>query len=160
RAKIQRLKVSLKLLDYNPKRDFAGWGGEDIRALRGMPGFSHIAALSRVDPEAQAVSVVDFDGDGKPDLCLVGAGKVVLLDNGYNGLRLYRNNPPKELAQKLVPPKFGEWHHIGPFDDTGRKGFATAYPPEKEINLGATYDGKNKAKVKWNKANLPDGQLQ
>src|SRR5579871_3635051 len=66
RAKIQRLKVSLKLLDYNPQRDFAGWGGEDIRALRGMAGFSHFGALSRVDPEAQAVSVVDFDGDGKP----------------------------------------------------------------------------------------------
>src|SRR5262245_36222647 len=28
-AKIQRLKCSLKLQDYNPKRDFAGWGGED-----------------------------------------------------------------------------------------------------------------------------------
>jgi hypothetical protein len=245
RAKIQRLKVSLKLQDYNPKRDFAGWGGEDIRALRGMPGFTHIAALTRVDPEAQAVSVCDFDGDGKPDICLAGAGKVVLLQNGgdsyseislpgvtgcrsavwadyngdgrpdlllatsagpklftnmgngqfrddsnllpsepswnltaaawidydgdgkpdillangYHGLRLYRNNPPKDLAQKLVPPKFGDWHWIGPFDDTGRKGFDKAYPPEKEINLGATYDGKNKAKLKWNKANLPDGNV-
>src|SRR5207302_1225972 len=70
RAKIQRLRVSLKLQDYNPKRDFAGWGGEDVRALRGMAGFTHFAGLGRVDPEAQAVSVVDFDGDGKPDLCL------------------------------------------------------------------------------------------
>jgi len=26
RAKIQRLKVSLELLDYNPTRDFVGWG--------------------------------------------------------------------------------------------------------------------------------------
>ena len=31
-AKIQRLKASLKLQDYNPKRDFVGWGGEDFRA--------------------------------------------------------------------------------------------------------------------------------
>ena len=39
RARIQRLKASLKL-DYNPKRDFVGWGGEDFRRLQGMPGFT------------------------------------------------------------------------------------------------------------------------
>ena len=72
RAKIQRLKVSLKLQDYNPKRDFVGWGGEDFRRLLGMAGFTHISPVGRVDPEAQAISVVDFDGDGKQDLCLVG----------------------------------------------------------------------------------------
>src|SRR5438132_12238680 len=74
RAKIQRLKASLNLQDYNPKRDFVGWGGEDFRRLQGMPGFTHISSVGRVDPEAQAISVVDFDGDGKPDLCVVGAG--------------------------------------------------------------------------------------
>lgn len=83
RAKIQRLRVSLKLQDYNPKRDFVGWGGvEDFRWLQGMPGFNRYSALPRVDPEAQAISAVDFDGDGKPDLCLVGAGKVALVQNG------------------------------------------------------------------------------
>jgi hypothetical protein len=86
RARIQRLRVSLKLQDYNPKRDFVGWGGEDFRRLLGMPGFTHYSALSRVDPEAQSISSVDFDGDGKPDLCLVGAGKVVLLQNGGESL--------------------------------------------------------------------------
>ena len=86
RARIQRMKASLKLQDYNPKRDFVGWGGEDFRRLSGMPGFTKYAALSRVDPEAQAISCVDFDGDGKPDLCLVGAGKVVLLQNGGESL--------------------------------------------------------------------------
>ena len=86
RAKIQRLKVSLKLQDYNPKRDFVGWGGEDFRRLAGMPGFTHYSALTRVDPEAQAITAVDFDGDGKPDLCLVGAGRVALLQNGGESL--------------------------------------------------------------------------
>jgi hypothetical protein len=81
-AKIQRLKASLKLQDYNPKRDFAGWGGEDIRRLAGMPGFDRIAALPKLDSEAQSVSVADFDNDGKPDLCLCGASKVVLMHNG------------------------------------------------------------------------------
>src|SRR5262249_55814264 len=86
RAKIQRLTVSLKRLDYNPKRDFVGWGGEDFRRIQGMPGFTHYSALARVDPEAQAISSVDFDGDGKADLCLAGAGKVVLLQNGGEAL--------------------------------------------------------------------------
>jgi hypothetical protein len=86
RARIQRMRASLKLTDYNPKRDFVGWGGEDFRRLRGMPGFSHYSALSRVDPEAQAISSVDINGDGKPDLCLVGASKVVLLQNGGESL--------------------------------------------------------------------------
>ncbi len=86
RAKIQRLKVSLKLLDYNPRRDFAGWGGEDFRRLAGMPGFTHYSALAQVGPEAQAISSVDMDGDGKADLCLAGGGKVVLLQNGGESL--------------------------------------------------------------------------
>jgi hypothetical protein len=84
-ARIQRLKTSLKHLDYNPKRDFAGWGGEEIRALRGMPGFDRYAALAKLDAEAQSVTAVDFDNDGKPDVCLCGANKVVLLQNGGDG---------------------------------------------------------------------------
>jgi hypothetical protein len=86
RAKIQRLKASLKLQDYNPQRDFVGWGGEDFRRLNGMAGFTHISSLTRVDPEAQAISVVDYDADGKPDLALIGGGRVVLMQNNGDSL--------------------------------------------------------------------------
>src|SRR5688572_1316443 len=86
RAKIQRLKVSLKIQDYNPKRDFLGWGGEDFRRLLGMKGFTHISPVGRVDPEAQAISAIDFDGDGKLDLCLVGGSKVLLLQNNGDSM--------------------------------------------------------------------------
>jgi hypothetical protein len=85
-AKVQRLKASLKLQDYNPKRDFVGWGGEDFRAIAGMPGFTHYAGLTRVDPGAIGVSAADFDGDGKADLCLFGTGKVSLLQNAGTSL--------------------------------------------------------------------------
>jgi hypothetical protein len=84
RARIQRVKASLKL-DYNPKRDFVGWGSEDFRRLQGMAGFSHYSAINRVDPEAQAISAADFNGDGKMDLCLAG-GRVCLLQNGGEAL--------------------------------------------------------------------------
>ena len=41
-----------------------------------------------------------------------------------------------------------KWQVIGPFDNTGGKGFDTAFAPEKGIQLDATYDGKGK-QVKW-----------
>ncbi len=85
RGRIQRLRASLKL-DYNAKRDFVGWGGEDFRRLAGMPGFTHYSALTRVDPEAQSLAVVDYDADGKADLLLAGAGRVALLQNAGESL--------------------------------------------------------------------------
>lgn len=78
-AKIQRLKASLKLQDYNPQRDFAGWGGDDFRSIAGMPGFTHVAGVTSVGPEAQGVAVADVDGNGKPDFCFYGQGRVTLL---------------------------------------------------------------------------------
>jgi len=81
-AKIQRLKASLKLQDYDAKRDFVGWGGEEFRSLSGMPPFSHLGTASRTDPGARGVAPVDFDGDGKLDLLLYGDTRTVLLQNG------------------------------------------------------------------------------
>ncbi len=80
-AKVQRLRASLKLLEYNPARDFIGWGSEDFRRLPGMPGFSHQATLARVDPDARGLAPADFDGDGDTDLCLFGETRVVLIQS-------------------------------------------------------------------------------
>jgi hypothetical protein len=80
-AKIQRVKASMKIQDYNPKRDFVGWGNEDFRSLQGMPAFSMYTGIARTDPEAGGIAPIDFDGDGKMDVCIYGAGKVALLKN-------------------------------------------------------------------------------
>jgi hypothetical protein len=80
-GRIQRLKASLKILTYDAKRDFVGWGGEDIRRIPGGTGFSHVGPLSRVDAEARHASVLDFDGDGKLDVCLVSTSAVRLFQN-------------------------------------------------------------------------------
>lgn len=50
-----------------------------------------------------------------------------------------------------LPRHFGflmRWKVIGPFDNAERKGFDTAFPPEKEVKPDATYEGKSKP-VKW-----------
>jgi hypothetical protein len=50
-----------------------------------------------------------------------------------------------------LPRHFGflmQWHVIGPFDNTERKGFDVVFPPEKEVKLDATYRGKE-GPVKW-----------
>jgi hypothetical protein len=78
-AKVQRLRASLKLYEYNAARDFIGWGSEDFRRITFMPGFTHTANLSRVDPDARGVATADVDGDGDADLCLYGEKKVVLV---------------------------------------------------------------------------------
>ncbi len=80
-ARIQRLRASLKLIDYNPKRDFVGWGVEEIRPLEGYAGFNRYGTLPRTDGEAQSVSALDFNNDGKVDVCLCAASKVALLQN-------------------------------------------------------------------------------
>jgi hypothetical protein len=237
KGKIQRVRASLKL-DYNPKRDFVGWGGEDFRRIAGMPGFTHFSGIARVDPDAQSVSAVDFNGDGKTDVVLSGGSRVallqnsgealgemslpgvsgsrasvwgdyngdglpdlliaagtgpklftnlgknefrddshllpkepgynvtcaawidqdgdgrpdILLGNGWHGLRLYRN---AGVAKNTAPVVLQPWRYIGPFPNAGR-GFATAYPPEKEINYKGLYDGKGD-KVTWKEGKFTDG---
>jgi transglutaminase-like putative cysteine protease len=41
-----------------------------------------------------------------------------------------------------------DWMLIGPFDDEQGGGFDRGFPPEKELQLGATYDGKDR-QVSW-----------
>jgi hypothetical protein len=53
------------------------------------------------------------------------------------------------LASFKLPNLDGKWYYAGPFDNTDRAGFDFAYPPEKTVDLKATYTGKGDAKVAW-----------
>lgn len=66
--------------------------------------------------------------------------------------------PLKKLKVEVDLPKhFGfltNWHLIGPFENRGGVGFDAVYPPEKELDLSATYetkfdDGFEGGKVRW-----------
>lgn len=57
-----------------------------------------------------------------------------------------------------LPRHFGflmDWKIIGPFDNTDRKGFVEIFPPEKEVDFKATYDGR-KQKVAWSEFSTKD----
>lgn len=65
-----------------------------------------------------------------------------------------------QLAQKLdklgvkvdVSTHYGcilNWKVIGPFDNTGGRGFQTVYPPEMGVDLAQTCKGKNGETLKW-----------
>src|SRR5262245_18842676 len=44
------------------------------------------------------------------------------------------------------------WKIIGPFDNTGRRGEKTPYPPEQELDFQAEYAGRGGEKVRWKDA--------
>jgi hypothetical protein len=58
----------------------------------------------------------------------------------------------KRLGDNVdLPRHFGfvtRWQVIGPFDNTEQKGFDIAYPPERKIDLAATYEGPH-GPLKW-----------
>jgi len=58
----------------------------------------------------------------------------------------------EDLGQEVdLPRHFGfllRWKVIGPFDNTGEKGYDVVYPPERGIDLEGSYPGK-KGSVKW-----------
>jgi hypothetical protein len=59
----------------------------------------------------------------------------------------------KELGEKVdLPRHFGflmSWRLVAPFDNTGKKGLAAIYPPEKELNFSATYESKDGKEIAW-----------
>src|SRR5262245_43743075 len=50
----------------------------------------------------------------------------------------------------------GDWFVIGPFDGRNKKGFTTAYPPEKHVDLTATHPGKDGKELRWQRVALPE----
>jgi len=85
------------------------------------------------------------------------AGAALLFQQALNSARDVKQvetiaSKLEELGQPVDLQKhFGflpERKVIGPFDNTGRKGFETVYPPEQKSDLTGEYDGKT-GKVRW-----------
>lgn len=65
----------------------------------------------------------------------------------------------KDLSYEVdIQKHFGyvnTWSLIGPFDNVDQKGFHVAYPPEENIDLDATYKGKE-GEVEWKSVSTDD----
>ncbi len=53
------------------------------------------------------------------------------------------------LASYGLPNLQGKWYYVGPFDNTDNVGFDTPYPPERTVDLTASYLGKRDRKIGW-----------
>jgi hypothetical protein len=57
------------------------------------------------------------------------------------------------LGEKVdLPGHFGflmSWRLVAPFDNVDKKGLAAVYPPERELDLAAIYEGKEGQKIGW-----------
>jgi hypothetical protein len=64
------------------------------------------------------------------------------------------------LASHHLPDLTGPWYYAGPFDNTKRQAFDTAYPPEKKVDLKQTYTGKLGKTIGWKEfKNFPVGKM-
>ena len=67
---------------------------------------------------------------------------------------------PEETQQSVAAQlKLGPWYLLGPFDNVGGRGFDTAYPPEKGVDLSAECEGLGGRKLSWRRMDdFKDGQ--
>lgn len=84
-AKVQRIKASLALQDYNAARDFVGWGGEELRAINDMPGFTHLATIINPGGKPLGAVAAHLDGDNKLDATLYSDIGIDILQNAGLG---------------------------------------------------------------------------
>ncbi len=70
------------------------------------------------------------------------AGEYIKKGNRADSLRA-------TLASHGLPNLEGKWYYVGPFDNTEGAGVDFAYPPEKSVDLKATYSGKGDHKIGW-----------
>lgn len=60
----------------------------------------------------------------------------------------------------IVKNPIKDWMIIGPFDNPkGINGFNDVFPPEKELDMNAVYEGKNSQNIKWQQFSIIKGGL-
>ncbi|HPO07561.1 MAG TPA: hypothetical protein PLZ55_02750 [bacterium] len=67
------------------------------------------------------------------------------------------NSPEKAPSWMGNLDTITSWNIIGPFDNTGRKGHDTVYPPEQNTDLGMTCQGVD-GPAKWTRISAPEGR--
>ncbi len=153
---------------------------EELKTFLGEPSHQPVARrlafelIAKASPKQAAKLVPGFIDDPAPQLRRDAVTQVLEQATAKNSADLYdkalraaRDVDQIEASAKALeeagrkvdlPQVMGflmRWKVIGPFDNTDRKGFAVAYPPEKKIDFGASYEGK-KGKVTWSDFSTAD----
>lgn len=108
---------------------------------------SKAASVEKADPAAAAKLYREaFDAARDFNQCLVLAERLKALDVVVD-----------PIARLGV---VRDWMVLGPFDDPDEKGYASAFPPEENFDLTASYDGKG-GKIAWKRftSDAPDGRI-
>ncbi len=106
----------------------------------------------RYDAIARRLDEIEVQSAGPPQTALA-AGYRELLTHArdLDQIKTITDKLKKTGEEVDLARHFGfvtRWKLIGPFDNSGGKGFAAVYPPEKTVEFDATYDGKTKP-VQW-----------
>ncbi len=114
---------------------------------------------------APGVEASDFDTtiNGKP------IDQLIRLQKGMNPVTIqFTGNPVKgdrceAIIDSFVPRVdrrlITAWKVIGPFPNPEMKDLDTPYPPEKEWDMSASYEGINGQAASWRKASSPSGKM-
>jgi|GEM_PF-5862659 len=62
-------------------------------------------------------------------------------------------------GQRPVGVRFADWRIIGPFDNSRSQGFATSYPPEKDLDPSKSHIGKHGRELRWIDRPIEAGQM-
>lgn len=117
-------------------------------ADRMTPGFLHDpspelrrVAVARLIGEAAAQKAGRADDDRLRSLYREALSGACDLDQ----VKQIKGELEKRGEKVNLAEHFGfvtSWHVIGPFDNRGERGFDVEYPPERQIDLAARYEGK------------------
>ena len=114
---------------------------EDV-AIRQLNRASQLVANKQWD-RASTVFQEVLAGDPNNVHALVGQARLCMGQKRWKGAIELLERAQKQLPAQGRATEVTQWRAIGPFPNPGDgKGLDIAYPPEREIKLDATYDGK------------------
>ncbi|WP_243338784.1 DUF3857 domain-containing protein [Anaeromyxobacter soli] len=132
------------------RADAAAALARDRRGPRGIVALAELGALEDEAPElapiAAAYTAAIEDRAADPEVRALARQRLAALERS-------RGNLQRSAAQVRRLGFVTRWRLVGPFDDEGKRGLETAYPPEKALDLAARYEGKV-GEVAWRA--LPD----
>jgi hypothetical protein len=106
----------------------------------------------RYDAIARRLAEIELQSGRRPQTALA-AGYRELLSHArdLDQIKSITEKLKKTGEEVNLARHFGfvmQWKLVGPFDNTGGKGFAAVYPPEQQVDFAATYHGKS-SKLPW-----------